>query len=1269
MRVVRSVVVHAMLLSILVCSVAYAGTGGVDARRVDGHLVLRNQHCRLSLDAATGEIESLAPGPSSLRGPWFEVVEEDRTGLQPWETWKHGRETIFASGPATASCEARGGVAAGTIVWSRPNGLRITGMVSLSAADLGPKFRLKVENTTGRSLVDTIRLPMLKGVTLGDASDDWFTWPHTLGARYRVQGFRPGDRMENPYPAFMYMQWLDLFDGNQGVYVGCLDDYGYSKSLFIGRDADGRSAFGVSLVGCWIAKKGDSWTTPWVQIAAHKGDWHAGADMYRPFAEKAFGPISVPEYIEDMPTAQCWLAHHADNGNIGDLFEIQQQAPIHASYLTKSVNTSTPEGWDGLHGSALDYQKAFDRIHELGGSAALFTFDRAPLMGKPNYADYIGRWTCQRRDGSIEEGFKDMMPSPFDESFRRARVGEAVRWVRDFGLDEIHYDTEGTCGDTGLVGTGMLAGPSYRMDMAQRPNEVPHYFKILYRETLAACRKYNPRFSLRAEHGADFFFPQFGTSTAHFFEAVNRIMVQNYPRDAQPLPILFPYTLPKHASLEMPSMSDDDFWPFGCGMGYGFHGGGPSWVFNAEVRNPEMPGGELQDRYRFYDKEWREYYDFRVGFREAVVDAKRVDIIAEALIDGKWSKCSFPGPLVAVTHSGGGREVTLGQWYHESRTAQFGQRLVQGRLSPRPLRLRVPTVLKHPQVRFYGEQSEIECRPVIRNGVVEVEVKDPRCFALEVYEGPAISLTPPPIAYPGTTAKVRLVVTQTRPVAGALDVELPRGWSGPGRVDVPAKTGVSLDLPVRIPSGAFGRNYPIKAAFRSNGLVRTVATHMRVVEPMTVLYSFNSLADGAAGPAFCVEPGRPARLSVTCVNNTPSPSTVAIRVDGEDLSGKTIDRVAGVPSADLGRLNSDLFLWTEGGPKQPTNALVKSFDYTCARVPSRPTKIEVLMDGKPVFSKSAFPRTMAMDLKGEWKVKLTPVSRANVGGVEGGDRLDAEAVTPDVWDGNWASYTTPVRLDANTRRDASWGTYRKLVYIPAEWQGTDIWFRAVRTGAPWGEGGTLNIVYVNGYPAGRVWINGECNVSPFLVFGGWNVLAIASMQPNCLVDPCLFVRSSPSVERIRPTDALPRPAGAFLQLDRRCTGQGITMPFILGVPEDGCRRTNVAMGGEYQFLYFAVADEFIREPTTPVEVEIEYLDQGTDKVGLDYDSTDKSAPIDGAFKSAESFARTNSGEWMIHVFRLTDARFANHEHQGSDFRVMAQGSDLRIRRVEVRPAR
>lgn len=1231
---------------------------------------ISSKFCKLTLNPDNGEIISLTPGTKSLQGPWFEIVEEKREGIPSWKTFEFGEKSIFRSGPVTHKIVENDKYSKVILTWTRPNGLIVTGEIMLAPDDKGPLFRITVKNTTGDFLVDKIRF-ILKGIQLGNPDDDWFSYPHTLGAAFRVNGFKPNEQFEDPYPALMFMQWLDCYDENQGVYIGAYDDYGYNKSLVIGKDADGIPMMGINFGGCWIADKNDSWTTPWVQIASHKGDWRAGADLYREFSESAFkADIKVPDIIKEMPTAQVWLSYHASNGNTGKLFEIQQQSPIHSSYIMKSLNTSYPEGWDGFQGSALEYHDAFNMIRKLGGSPALFTFDRAPLLGRPNYADYVSKWARCRRDGTFDEGFTDMLAAPMDKDFIRARIGEAVRWVREFNIDEIHYDTEATCGDTGEVGVGMFAGPAYNNPFGIRPNEVPHYFKELYNMTLDACREYNPIFSIRGEDCADFFFPSILTSTAHYFTTSQIVSARNHPNDAKMIPMLLRYTLPKYTSYLMPSMSSNDFWTYGFGMGYGFHGGGPSWCLNDTARENEEPSGELRPRYGFYDLQWRQYYDFRVGFEEAVVDAEKSVNNATAFINGKWINCAFPNPVIAVTHTGGGREVTLGQWFHNSQTAYFGNIYITGeRMKPVPIKIRIPTLIKNPSVRLYGRNSEISCNPKISNGIIELDIQDPTCFAVEAFEGPSIKLELPQLAAPGKTAAMKITVNQPSPKQGKLIIKLPAGWKEIPAIKIPAEKKFTKTITIQIPSGIFGRNYPIKATFQTGSFKRTAASHLKVMEPLSVTYSFDVLKDGQRQKLNCIEPGKRCRITVTCINNTENNANLAISIRSPYLSDIAHETIPGIKPIDIGDPDGKLNNWFEKGGAIPENVLQKSFDFDCHGLSAQPFNISVTMNNKMEFSDRVFPRLKLMDINGEWKVKYKDTSKANTGGVMGRDIIDFELTTPEVWDGNWERINTPFTLPESKWGEYEWAIYRRMVFIPKEWQGNDIQLRLQSMGGlRWGPDGALNIVYINGYPAGRIGIRGDRALSPFLKYGAWNLFCIISSSPQRLVNPYLFVRESIDPANTRPHDDIAPPDGAFVQLSSIISGQGVMPSFIMGFPEKDYRRTNLKSTVlDQKFIYFAIADQFIKEPKQPVDIEIEYLDDGFGPIGLDYDSTSEDTEhIFGAFKPAPQFNRTNTGEWKKHTWTLTDARFANRQHLGTDFRVYGEETELKIRSLAVK---
>ncbi len=104
------------------------------------------------------------------------------------------------------------------------------------------------------------------------------------------------------------------------------------------------------------------------------------------------------------------------------------------------------------------------------------------------------------------------------------------------------------------------------------------------------------------------------------------------------------------------------------------------------------------------------------------------------------------------------------------------------------------------------------------------------------------------------------------------------------------------------------------------------------------------------------------------------------------------------------------------------------------------------------------------------------------------------------------------------------------------------------------------------------------------------------------------------------------------------------------------------------YVQFRIDDAFIfaGSPTTRVQVEIEYLDEGTDTFNLQYDAASGGALGDGRFKDTRVIAKTGSGEFRSAIFTLCDAYFANRDN-GADFRI-ADGNDGAeyIRRVSVK---
>lgn len=90
-------------------------------------------------------------------------------------------------------------------------------------------------------------------------------------------------------------------------------------------------------------------------------------------------------------------------------------------------------------------------------------------------------------------------------------------------------------------------------------------------------------------------------------------------------------------------------------------------------------------------------------------------------------------------------------------------------------------------------------------------------------------------------------------------------------------------------------------------------------------------------------------------------------------------------------------------------------------------------------------------------------------------------------------------------------------------------------------------------------------------------------------------------------------------------------------------------------MYFQVADNVAYNGSYVARVSVQYYDDGTNSFLMQYDSTDCSAILSGAYTSGGSITKTNTGSWQTATFDLPNAHFANRENNSADFR-LAMGS-------------
>ncbi len=159
--------------------------------------------------------------------------------------------------------------------------------------------------------------------------------------------------------------------------------------------------------------------------------------------------------------------------------------------------------------------------------------------------------------------------------------------------------------------------------------------------------------------------------------------------------------------------------------------------------------------------------------------------------------------------------------------------------------------------------------------------------------------------------------------------------------------------------------------------------------------------------------------------------------------------------------------------------------------------------------------------------------------------------------------------------------------------------------------------------------------------------------------------------RLGPADRIPPLASVSATPD---DSQGLSLclnPAGDGLAEvvevDGVKawqtRPNRHSGNRY--LYFDTDYTFLYDGNETLSVMIEYLDEGTDEFGLQYDSADPTAVgIAQQFRPAGSKRLGDTRQWQEARFQLPRARFAGRAN-GADFRLASPRGELTVRGVRV----
>ena len=133
------------------------------------------------------------------------------------------------------------------------------------------------------------------------------------------------------------------------------------------------------------------------------------------------------------------------------------------------------------------------------------------------------------------------------------------------------------------------------------------------------------------------------------------------------------------------------------------------------------------------------------------------------------------------------------------------------------------------------------------------------------------------------------------------------------------------------------------------------------------------------------------------------------------------------------------------------------------------------------------------------------------------------------------------------------------------------------------------------------------------------------------------LRDNPYPNGVRVTLGAANEARGLRLWDKRNPSRVVTM----GGRE--CRATDKAR--HILRLDLDVSDEYLHEVDLPVRVTVEYFDVGTDRLSMQYDSTDFTAYRGGASKVTERVTKTDTKTWRKYTFNLPDARFSTKDGQ------------------------
>ena len=245
------------------------------------------------------------------------------------------------------------------------------------------------------------QLTALSGISSlgGNPAADYIMWPANQGKRIWDpsrsdlsihSGFRKYERhdqfhtdLDLMYPGGGSMQWYDLCNAREGIYVGSHNVLHHTICMHVERDVK-TNILRLGIIQYPFAVPGETWVSQPTIYSAHQGDWHTGSKIYRRWMDSV--GWEAPQRPDWAQQFQGWLRvilkpHHCeinwDYSKIPELYDEAAAAGLDTIYLLGWERGGFARLWpdyylaEDLGGEKL-LRQGIDYVHSRGGKVVMF---------------------------------------------------------------------------------------------------------------------------------------------------------------------------------------------------------------------------------------------------------------------------------------------------------------------------------------------------------------------------------------------------------------------------------------------------------------------------------------------------------------------------------------------------------------------------------------------------------------------------------------------------------------------------------------------------------------------------------------------------------------------------------------------------------------------------------------------------------------------------------------------------------------------------------